>query len=83
MTSFSYRSLSMWTQLSTVPTLLLFIFLPALIYEACMTTDYFVFSNHLGGSLLLAGPGMAIQVSSQASPIFFCPMPTVPCVAKL
>mmetsp|Transcript_4516 Transcript_4516/g.11338 ORF Transcript_4516/g.11338 Transcript_4516/m.11338 type:complete len:1272 (+) Transcript_4516:68-3883(+) len=56
------RSLTSWSNIADVPTLLLFIFLPALIYESCMTTDYFVFSNHLGGSLLLAGPGMAVQV---------------------
>mmetsp|Transcript_58801 Transcript_58801/g.144119 ORF Transcript_58801/g.144119 Transcript_58801/m.144119 type:complete len:1126 (+) Transcript_58801:508-3885(+) len=56
------QSLSSWLAIAKVPTLILFIFLPALITEATMTTDFFVFTNHLPGHILLAGPGMIIQV---------------------
>jgi NhaP-type Na+/H+ or K+/H+ antiporter len=51
-----------WTNIAIEPMLILFMFLPALIYESSMNTDYFVFSNHAIGSIILAGPAMVLQV---------------------
>jgi NhaP-type Na+/H+ or K+/H+ antiporter len=44
------------------PRLILFMFLPALIFEGAMCTDYFIFHNQFPGGLMLAGPGMLVQI---------------------
>jgi NhaP-type Na+/H+ or K+/H+ antiporter len=51
-----------WSAIAAEPSLLLFMFLPALIYESSMACDYFAFSNHAVGAMILAGPGMVLQV---------------------
>lgn len=53
-------SLSSWTEMD--PRLILFIFLPALIFEGAASTDYYVFRRQLPGGMLLAFPGMIAQV---------------------
>ena len=53
-------SLTLWTHMN--PRLILFIFLPALIYEGAMGTDYYVFKQQLTGGLFLAFPAMMLQV---------------------
>ena len=53
-------SLTIWTQMS--PRLILFIFLPALIFEGAMSTDFYVFKQQLPGALMLAFPAMLLQV---------------------
>jgi NhaP-type Na+/H+ or K+/H+ antiporter len=52
-------SLTMWTSMN--PRLILFIFLPALIFEGSMSTDYYVFKQQLPGGLTLAFPAMILQ----------------------
>lgn len=49
--SFLSRSLSQWVQID--PRLILFIFLPALIYESAMETNYYIFSKHFFSALVL------------------------------
>lgn len=44
------------------PRLILFIFLPALIFEGAMSTDFYVFKQQLPGALMLAFPAMLLQV---------------------
>jgi NhaP-type Na+/H+ or K+/H+ antiporter len=56
------RSQTRWSDISLEPFLLLHMFLPALIFESSMSCDYFVFSNHAIGAILLAGPGMVLQI---------------------
>ena len=53
-------SLTVWTAMD--PRLILFIFLPALIFEGAMGTDYYVFSHQLASGLTLVFPGMLLQV---------------------
>jgi len=53
-------SLMMWTWMD--PRLILFIFLPALIFEGAMDTDYFIFQQQFYGGIMLAGPGMLLQI---------------------
>lgn len=53
-------SLMMWTWMD--PRLILFMFLPALIFEGGMSTDYFIFQNQFPSGIMLAGPGMLIQI---------------------
>jgi hypothetical protein len=57
-----HRSQARWSAISAEPSLLLFMFLPALIYESSMACDYFAFSNHAIGAIILAVPGMVLQV---------------------
>jgi len=57
-----YMSQGRWSALSGEPTLLLFMFLPPLIYESAMSFNFFIFSSHAVGAMLLAGPGMLLQV---------------------
>ncbi|EKX31111.1 hypothetical protein GUITHDRAFT_91269 [Guillardia theta CCMP2712] len=52
-------SLTLWANID--PHLILFVFLPALIYECAMGTNFYVFSNHFGSAIILAGPGMLVQ----------------------
>jgi len=52
-------SLTTWANIN--PHLILFIFLPALIYECAMGTNFYIFSNHFFSALVLAGPGMLVQ----------------------
>mmetsp|Transcript_13786 Transcript_13786/g.32750 ORF Transcript_13786/g.32750 Transcript_13786/m.32750 type:complete len:1450 (+) Transcript_13786:266-4615(+) len=52
-------SLLMWSSID--PKLILFIFLPALIFEGSMGTNYYAFSSGFGGGIMLAGPGMLLQ----------------------
>jgi len=37
-------------------------FLPALIFEGAMETDYFIFQHQFCGGVMLAGPGMILQI---------------------
>ena len=53
-------SLMMWTWMD--PRLILFMFLPALIFENAMCTDYFIFRQQFVSGLTLAGPGMLLQI---------------------
>ena len=53
-------SLTIWSTLS--PRLILFIFLPALIFEGAMSTDFYIFKQQLPGALMLAFPAMLLQV---------------------
>jgi len=46
-------SLTMWTTMS--PRLILFIFLPALVFEGAMSTDYYVFRHQFPSGVMLAG----------------------------
>jgi len=46
-------SLTMWTHMS--PRLILFIFLPALVFEGAMSTDYYVFRHQFPSGVMLAG----------------------------
>jgi NhaP-type Na+/H+ or K+/H+ antiporter len=67
-----------WTNISVEPFLILFMFLPALIYESSMNTDYFVFANHAIGSIILAGPAMILQVILIAIAVkYVSPFPNV------
>ena len=43
----------MWTHMS--PRLILFIFLPALVFEGAMSTDYYVFRHQFPSGVMLAG----------------------------
>jgi NhaP-type Na+/H+ or K+/H+ antiporter len=45
------------------PRLILFIFLPALIFEGSLSTDFYVFRKQLFSGLLLAFPGMMVQIA--------------------
>jgi hypothetical protein len=53
-------SIMMWTWMDL--RLILFMFLPALIFEGAMTTDYFIFKEQFAGGAMLAGPGMVFQI---------------------
>lgn len=53
-------SLTVWTEMD--PRLILYIFLPALIFEGAMSTDFYVFKQQLTGGLTLAFPCMLLQV---------------------
>ena len=53
-------SIMMWTWMD--PRLILFMFLPALIFEGAMNTDYFIFKHQFAGGIMLAGPGMLFQI---------------------
>ena len=53
-------SLEVWTRMN--PRLILFIFLPALIFEGAMSTDYYVFVHQFAGGITMAFPGMLLQV---------------------
>jgi NhaP-type Na+/H+ or K+/H+ antiporter len=53
-------AVEMWTQMN--PRLILFIFLPALIFEGAMSTDYYVFVHQFTGGIFLAFPAMILQV---------------------
>jgi hypothetical protein len=50
-----------WIDMS--PRLILFIFLPALIFEGSLSTDFYVFRKQLFSGLLLAFPGMMLQIA--------------------
>ena len=50
-----------WIDMS--PRLILFIFLPALIFEGSLSTDFYVFRKQLFSGLLLAFPGMMVQIA--------------------
>lgn len=47
-----FRSLAIWSRID--PHLLLFIFLPALIYEGASDTNFYAFSNHFWSALVRA-----------------------------
>ena len=53
-------SVGTWTHMD--PRLILFIFLPALIFEGAMSTDYYVFRHQFPGGMTMAFPGMLLQV---------------------
>jgi NhaP-type Na+/H+ or K+/H+ antiporter len=53
------RSLFIWSKIDGH--LILFIFLPALIYEGSSETNYYVFMNHFWSAQILAFPGMVVQ----------------------
>mmetsp|Transcript_54586 Transcript_54586/g.127608 ORF Transcript_54586/g.127608 Transcript_54586/m.127608 type:complete len:1367 (-) Transcript_54586:382-4482(-) len=53
------RSLHIWSGIDAH--LLLFIFLPALIYEGSSETNYYVFTQHFFSAIILAFPGMLFQ----------------------
>ena len=53
-------TLQVWTRMD--PRLILFIFLPALIFEGAMSTDYYVFRHQFAGGMTMAFPGMLLQV---------------------
>jgi len=54
-------SLTGWTDMS--PRLILFIFLPALIFEGAAGTDYYIFQKQFPGGVMLAFPGMLVQIA--------------------
>lgn len=53
------RSLFIWSKID--PHMLLFIFLPALIYEGSSATNYYAFTNHFWSAVVLAMPGLLVQ----------------------
>jgi NhaP-type Na+/H+ or K+/H+ antiporter len=63
-------SLVMWTWMD--PRVILFLFLPALIFESSMSTDYYIFRQQLVSGMMLAGPGMLIQILLIALWAMYC-----------
>jgi sodium/hydrogen exchanger 10/11 len=54
------------------PKLILFMFLPCLIFEGSMSTDFFVFSKQFVGGMVLAFPGMVLQILMVAGFAMYC-----------
>jgi NhaP-type Na+/H+ or K+/H+ antiporter len=53
-------SIMVWEAMD--PKLILFIFLPCLIFEGAISTDFFIFSKQFAGGMMLAFPGMVVQI---------------------
>ena len=58
-----------WTNMH--PHFMLFLFLPALIFESAFNSDFYIFKHQLGKILLLAGPGLVICVTLTAFAVYY------------